>query len=126
MIISHRNLLNKETIGRIITEINAIPFLREDYFVLIDIRKAIIELDSDEIADLSNFVYDQLDHRLQKFAILSPNAHLSKTVQFVRNYKHSSKYQVFTTLEPLLNWLKVPQSRKYQIQIKLDYFNQSS
>ncbi len=99
--------------------------MREDCFVLIDIRKAIIELDSDEIADLSNFVYEHLGHTsLRKFAILSPNAHLSKTVQFVRNYKHSSKYQVFTTLEPLLNWLKIPQSRKRQIQIKLDHFNQ--
>jgi len=127
LLVSHHNLLNQESIGRTIAEVNTNPFFREEYLILIDIRNAKIEIDTDEIEELATFVFEKLGHTaLQKFAVLASNAQTDKTVHFVRNYKHSSKYQIFSTLEAALNWLKIPQQRKSQIQLKLDYLSQLS
>lgn len=127
LLVYHHNLLNQKSIGRTIAEVHTNPFFREEYLILIDIRNAKIEIDTDEIEALATFVYEKLGHTaLQKFAVLASNAQTSKTVQFVRNYKHSSKYQVFSTLEAALNWLKIPLQRKSQIQLKLDYLKQLS
>ena len=78
----------------------------------------------EEIEDLSHFVFDNIDHTgLKKFAILASESQLNKAVQYVRSYKHSSKYQVFSALEPALHWQKVPQNRKTQIELKPGYLS---
>ncbi len=125
IIVSHKNLLNQQSIEKVIFSLKGNPFFRKEYSILIDIRKAITELNFVEIEDLSHFVFDKIDNTgLNKFAILASESLLNKAVQYVRSYKHSSKYQVFSALEPALHWLKVPQDRKFQIDLKLSYLNQ--
>jgi len=127
LLVSNHDLLNQESIGRTIAEVHINPFFREEYIILIDIRNAKIEIDTDEIEELATFVFEKLGHTaLQKFAVLATNAQTDKIVQFVRSYRHSSKYQVFSTFEAALNWLKIPQQRKSQVQLKLDYLKQLS
>ncbi len=124
VIVSHNGMLNKQSVSNVITELESNPFFQEEYFVLIDIRNADTNLTIDEIEDLSIFVYEKLNGTgVKKFAILATESQTNKTVHFVRNYKHSSKYQVFSMLEPALFWLKIPQDRKSQIEIKLDYLH---
>lgn len=124
LIVAHNSLLNQQSVGNVIAELKTNPFFTEDYFVLIDIRNADTKLTIEEIEDLSSFVYKNIDGTgLKKFAILATKSQTNKTVHFVRNYKHSSKYQVFSTLEAALFWLKIPQDRKSQIEIKLDYLH---
>ncbi|WP_372649106.1 hypothetical protein [Draconibacterium sp.] len=124
IIVSHNNLLNQQSVERVITDLKNNPFFRKEYSILIDIRKANTELNFVEIEDLSQFVFDNIDDTgLNKFAILTSELLLNKAVQYVRSYKHSSKYQVFSALEPALHWLKVPQDRKSQIDLKLSYLN---
>ena len=127
VIISHNNLLNQDSVDNIITKIKSNPFFKEEYFVLIDIRNAKIELDSEEIDNLSDFVYANLKETgLKKFAILASELQLNKAVDFVRSYKHSSKFQIFSNLEAALYWLKKPQQNKQQIEIKLNYLRHFS
>ena len=122
IIVSYNNLLDQQSVEQVITNLKSNPFLRKEYFILIDIRNANTELNFVEIEDLSNFVFDNIDDTgLNKFAILASESLLNKAVQYVRSYKHSSKYQVFSALEPALHWLKVPQDRKTQIELKLGY-----
>ena len=124
IIVSHNNLLDQQSVERVITDLKNNPFFRKEYSILIDIRKANTELNFVEIEDLSQFVFDNIDDTgLNKFAILTSESLLNKAVQYVRSYKHSSKYQVFSALEPALHWLKVPQDRKSQIDLKLSYLN---
>ena len=124
IIVSHNNLLNQQSVERVITDLKNNPFFRTEYSILIDIRKANTELNFEEIEDLSNFVFDNIyETGLNKFAILASESQLNKAVQYVRSYKHSSKYQVFSALEPALNWLKVPQNRKSHIEFKLSYLS---
>ncbi|WP_372649824.1 hypothetical protein [Draconibacterium sp.] len=125
IIVSHNNLLDQQSVERVITDLKSNPFFRKEYSILIDIRKANTGLNFAEIEDLSHFVFDKIDDTgLNKFAILTSESLLNKAVQYVRSYKHSSKYQVFSALEPALHWLKVPQDRKSQIDLKLSYLNQ--
>lgn len=124
VIVTHNSLLNQQSVSNVITELGSNPFFQEEYFVLIDIRNADTNLTIEEIEHLSSFVYENLNETgLKKFAILATKSQINKTVHFVRNYKHSSKYQVFSSLEPALFWLKIPQERKSQIEIKLDYLH---
>ncbi|WP_321345081.1 hypothetical protein [uncultured Draconibacterium sp.] len=124
IIVSHNNLLDQQSVERVITDLKSNPFFRKEYSILIDIRKANTGLNFAEIEDLSHFVFENIDDTgLNKFAILTSESLLNKAVQYVRSYKHSSKYQVFSALEPALNWLKVPQDRKFQIDLKLSYLN---
>lgn len=124
IIVSHNNLLDQQSVERVITDLRNNPFFRKEYSILIDIRNANTELNFEEIEDLSQFVFDNIDDTgLNKFAILTSESLLNKAVQYVRSYKHSSKYQVFSALEPALHWLKVPQDRKSQIELKLSYLN---
>ncbi|WP_319503275.1 hypothetical protein [uncultured Draconibacterium sp.] len=124
IIVSHNNLLDQQSVERVITDLKSNPFFRKEYCILIDIRSANTELNFEEIEDLSNFVFDNIDDTgLNKFAILASESQLNKAVQYVRSYKHSSKYQVFSALEPVLHWLKVPQNRKTQIELKLAYLS---
>ena len=124
IIVSHNNLLDQQSVERVITDLKSNPFFRKEYSILIDIRKANTGLNFAEIEDLSQFVFDNIDDTgLNKFAILASESLLNKAVQYVRSYKHSSKYQVFSALEPALHWLKVPQDRKFQIDLKLSYLN---
>ena len=125
IIVSHNNLLNQQSVERVITDLKNNPFFRKEYSIFVDIRNANTELNFEEIEDLSQFVYDNIDDTgLNKIAILTSESLLNKAVQYVRSYKHSSKYQVFSALEPALHWLKVPQDRKSQIDLKLSYLNQ--
>ncbi|WP_297098879.1 hypothetical protein [uncultured Draconibacterium sp.] len=125
IIVSHNNLLDQQSVERVITDLKSNPLFRKEYSILIDIRKANTGLNFAEIEDLSHFVFDKIDDTgLNKFAILTSESLLNKAVQYVRSYKHSSKYQVFSALEPALHWLKVPQDRKSQIDLKLSYLNQ--
>jgi len=127
VIVSHNNLLNQDSVGNIITKIKSNPFFKEEYFILIDIRNAKIELDSEEIENLSDFVYDNLkDTGLKKFAIIASESQLNKAVGFVRSYKHSSKFQIFSNIEAALYWLKKPQQNKEQIEIKINYLRHFS
>ena len=122
IIVSHNNLLNQQSVERVITDLKNNPFFRKEYSILIDIRKANADLNFVEIEDLSQFVFENIDDTgLNKFAILTSDSLLNKAVQDVRSYKHSSKYQVFSALEPALHWLKVPQGRKSQVELKLSY-----
>ena len=124
IIISHNNLLDQQSVERVITDLKSNPFFRKEYSVLIDIRNANTPLNFAEIEDLSQFVFENIDDTgLKKFAILASESLLNKAVQYVRSYKHSSKYQVFSALEPALHWLKVPQNRKTQIELKLAYLS---
>ena len=124
IIVSHNNLLDQQSVERVITDLRNNPFFRKEYSILIDIRNAKADLNFVEIEDLSHFVFDNIDDTgLNKFAILTSESLLNKAVQYVRSYKHSSKYQVFSALEPALHWLKVPQDRKSQIELKLSYLN---
>ncbi|WP_319481265.1 hypothetical protein [uncultured Draconibacterium sp.] len=124
IIVSHNNVLDQQSVERVITDLNNNPFFRKEYCILIDIRSANTELNFEEIEDLSNFVFDNIDETgLNKFAILASESQLNKAVQYVRSYKHSSKYQVFSALEPALHWLKVPQDRKSQVELKLGYLS---
>jgi len=124
IIVSHNNLLNQQSVEKIITEIKENPFFKEEYFVLIDIRNSYIKMTSEEVENMSDYVYDNLNETgLKKFAILASALQLNKAVEFVLNYKQSSKYQVFSTLEAALYWLKIPLQRKSQIEIKLDYLS---
>ncbi|AHW62142.1 hypothetical protein SAMN05444285_105120 [Draconibacterium orientale] len=124
IIVSHNNLLDQQSVERVITDLKSNPFFRKEYSILIDIRKANTGLNFAEIEDLSQFVFDHIDDTgLNKFAILASESLLNKAVQYVRSYKHSSKYQVFSALEPAMHWLKVPQDRKPQIELKLGYLS---
>ena len=124
IIVSHNNVLDQQSVERVITDLKSNPFFRKEYSILIDIRKANTELNFEEIEDLSHFVFENIDDTgLKKFAILTSESLLNKAVQYVRSYKHSSKYQVFSALEPALHWLKVPQDRKSQVEIKLKHLN---
>lgn len=122
VIVSHNSMLNEHSVGNVITELKNNPFFQEKYVVLIDIRNADTKISVDEIEKLSSFVYENLDGTdLKKLAILSTTQQINKTVQFVRNYKRSSKYQVFSTLDAALHWLKVPLQKKSEVEIKLQY-----
>ena len=124
LIVAHNSLLNMQSVSNVIIELKNNPFFQEEYSVLIDIRNADTNLTIEEIEDLSSFVYENLNGiEVKKFAIIATESQTNKTVHFVRNYKHSSKYQVFSTLEAALFWLKVPQDRKSQIEIKLNYLH---
>jgi len=127
VIVSHNNLLNQDSVNNVITKIKSNPFFNEEYFVLIDIRNAKVELDSEEIEKLSDFVYANLKETgLKKFAILTSESQLNKAIEFVRYYRHSSKFQIFSNLEAALYWLKKPQQNKQQIEIKLNYLKNFS
>lgn len=124
IIVSHNNLLDQQSVERVITDLRNNPFFRKEYSILIDIRNAKADLNFVEIEDLSHFVFDNIDDTgLNKFAILTSESLLNKAVQYVRSYKHSSKYQVFSALEPAMHWLKVPQNRKTPIELKLAYLS---
>jgi len=124
IIVSHNNLLDQQSVERVINNLKSNPFFQKEYSILIDIRKANADLNFVEIEDLSQFVFENIDDTgLNKFAILTSDSLLNKAVQYVRSYKHSSKYQVFSALEPALHWLKVPQNRKPQIELKLGYLS---
>ncbi|WP_297097143.1 hypothetical protein [uncultured Draconibacterium sp.] len=124
IIVSHNNLLDQQSVERVINNLKSNPFFQKEYSILIDIRNASTELNFKEIEDLSHIVFDNIDDTgLNKFAILTSESLLNKAVQYVRSYKHSSKYQVFSALEPALYWLKVPQERKSQIELKLGYLS---
>lgn len=124
IIVSHNDLLNQQSVERVISTLKSNPFFSKEYCILIDIRNATTGLNFEEIEDLSNFVFDNIDDTgLNKFAILASESQLNKAVHYVRNYRHSSKYQVFSNLEAALHWLKIPQDRKPQVEIKLGYLN---
>ena len=96
IIVSHNNLLDQQSVERVITDLKSNPFFRKEYSILIDIRNANTQLNFAEIEDLSHFVFDNIDHTgLKKFVILASESQLNKAVQYVRSYKHSSKYQFF-------------------------------
>ncbi|WP_321995573.1 hypothetical protein [Draconibacterium orientale] len=124
IIVSHNNLLDQQSVERVITDLKNNPFFRKEYSILIDIRNANTKLNFEEIEDLSHFVFDNIDETgLGKFAILASESQLNKAVQYVRSYRHSSKYQVYSRLEAALHWLKVPQNRIPQIELKLGYLS---
>ena len=122
IIVSHNHLLDQISVEKIINEIKSNPFFKEEYFVLIDIRRANIKMNSEDIQDLSNYVYDILKETvLKKFAILASESQMNKTVEFIRAYRESSKYQIFLSLHAALSWLSIPVERKHQVQVKLNY-----
>ena len=55
IIVSHNNLLNQQSVGRVITDLKNSPFFRKEYSILIDIRNANTELNFEEIEDLKQF-----------------------------------------------------------------------
>ncbi|WP_319499831.1 hypothetical protein [uncultured Draconibacterium sp.] len=122
VLVSHNSLLDQQSVGNVISELKNNPFFHEEYVVLIDIRNANTKLSLEEIEKLSDFVFQNLaETGVKKFAILATISQINKTVHFVRNYRQSYKYQVFSSIEAALHWLQVPIQRKTQIEIRLRY-----
>jgi len=125
IVVVHKNIITINSISQIIQEVLHNPYFKSDYSVIIDIRNANIKMSSDEIEETSKFVFDQLHHiDLKKLAIIATMAQTKKAVEFVRFYRESSKYQVFTSMEAALHWLKIPIIRKSQIALRLHWMAQ--
>jgi len=125
VIVVHRNNLTREGISEMLNDVLQNPFFQSDFSVVIDIRNAEISMETDEIEGISKLAYGQLSKTgLKKLAILTKTlSQTNKAVEFVRFYKESTKYQVFTTLEAALHWLHIPMERKTQIEVRLGWMN---
>lgn len=122
MIVSHHSKMHKRNVEGILNEFGVNPYFAKADKVLIDMRKAEIKVNSDEIKATSSLVFNKLnDKKIKKFAILVHTPQINKVVEFVKAYKESSKYQVFARLEGAMHWLKIPAGRKEQIELKLNY-----
>ena len=122
IIVSQNDKLNHERIETVISDLAGNPFFKRGYDVLIDVRNSVTKMKSGEIEIFRNFVFNNLTEiGINKFAILSRVSPIYKTVEFVRYYKQSSRYQVFSSLNAALYWLGIPVDRKLQVNIKLTY-----
>lgn len=122
LIISHHTTFHQHNIETVLNEFEVNPYFTKGINVLIDMRKAEIMLDADEIREISKLVFSKLsDKEIEKFAILVDTPQMNKVVEFVKAYQQSSKYQVFPILEAAMHWLKIPSDRKEQIEIKLNF-----
>lgn len=122
IIVSHHDALQQQNIDKVLSEFEVNPYFAKGVNVLIDVRKANIVSNMEEIKAISLLVYRKLNgSKLEKLAILTDTPQLNKVVKFVKVYKQSSKYQVFPNLEGAMHWLKIPMNRKTQIEVKLDY-----
>lgn len=122
IIVSHHNTLKQQNIETILNEFDDNPFFAKGIKVLVDMRKANIKVNSDEIKEISSLVYEKInDKQIEKIAILIDTSQINKVVEFVKSYQQSSKYQVFPNLEGAMHWLKIHMERKEQIEIKLEY-----
>jgi hypothetical protein len=125
IIVSHNDILNQESIETIISGLISNPFFKHKYNVLIDVRSSEITLTSEEIEMLSNFVYNNLKEiGIKKFALLASASQTNKAAEFVSNYRQSSRYQAFSSIDAALYWLGIPIERKPQIKIKLRYLKE--
>ena len=127
ILVVHKNDLTQFEIKKIIQSLKENPYLKSDYSVLIDIRKAVIHMKEDDIVEASTFVFEDLQQTdIKKFAILVlTSEQTTKAFEFVYNYKQSSLYQVFNSMDASLSWLKIPSINKSQVEIKLEYLNYS-
>lgn len=122
LLVSHHSTFKKENIESILNEFDVNPFFTNGVKALIDMRKAVILANMDEIKEISVLVFEKLkDRNIDKLAILIDTSQINKVVEFVKAYQQSSNYQVFAKLEGALHWLKIPSERKEQIEVKLDY-----
>lgn len=122
IIVSHHSQMQQQNVESILKEFETNPFFSKADKVLIDMRKAEIKVDLDEIKETSALVYSNLnDKGIDKFALLVDTPQINKVVEFVKAYQESSKYQVFPNLEGAMHWLKIPAERKNQIEVKLGY-----
>ena len=127
ILVSHKNELTQYEIKKNIQSLKENPYLESDYSVIVDIRNAIVNMTEDDIEEANTFVYENSQQSgLKKFAILVLTAEqTSRAVEFVHHYKQSSFYQVFKSLDAALSWLKIPSVNKSQVEIKLEYLNNS-
>ncbi len=126
LIVSHHNKMQRQNVENLLKEFDTNPFFDQADKVLIDMRKADIKVDSDEIKATSSLVYAKLkDKNIDKLAILIDAPQINKVVEYVKAYQQSSKYQVFANLESAMHWLKIPAERKEQIEVKLTYLTKS-
>lgn len=122
LIVSHHNTLHQRNVETILHEFDVNPFFAKGVIVLIDMRKADIMVDSDEIKEVSSLIFKKFnDRNIKKLAILIDAPQINKVVEFVKLYQQSCKYQVFANLESAMHWLKIPSERKEQIEVKLEY-----
>lgn len=122
IIVSHHHTLQQKNIEKILNEFEVNPFFSKGVKVLIDMRKADIKANQDEIKEISSLVFEKInDKKIEKLAILTGTPQINKVVEFVKAYQQSTKYQVFSNLEGALHWLKIPMDRKERINITLDY-----
>lgn len=122
IIISHHDVLQQQNIEKVLAQFEVNPFFAKGVNILIDVRKANITVYLDEIKAISTLVYTKLnDSRIEKLAILTDTPQINKVVEFVKSYKQPSKYQVFANIEGAMHWMKIPNERKTQIEVKLDY-----
>ena len=52
IIASHNNLLNQQSVEKVITDLKSNPIFRKEYSILIDIRNVTTELNFEKIEDL--------------------------------------------------------------------------
>lgn len=122
LIVCHHSKMRQQNVESILREFETNPFFAQADKVLIDMRKAEIKVDSDEIKATSSLVYKKLNGKnIEKYAILIDAPQINKVVEYVKTYQQSSKYQVFAILEGAMHWLKIPAERKEQIEVKLAY-----
>ena len=61
IIASHNNLLNQQSVEKVITDLKSNPIFRKEYSILIDIRNVTTELNFEKIEDLSHFLFDNIN-----------------------------------------------------------------
>ena len=72
--------------------------------------------------NLGSLIFEKLEHRnIEKQAVLVDKRQIDKVVGVVWGYKHSSKYQVFDSIEGVFCWLKIPVAQKELVKENLKY-----
>lgn len=76
--------MQQQNVETLLKEFDTNPFFAEAEKVLIDMRKADIKVDIDEIKETSSLVYAKLnDKNIEKFAILIDAPQINKVVEYV-------------------------------------------
>ena len=126
IVVSHDDMFSQEKIKDVILDLVSNPFFKRGYDVLIDIRNSVIILTSKEIEVLRKFIINYLkEFGINKFALLSTSSRINTAVEFVRHYRQSSRYRVFSSTDDALYWLGIPYERKPQVKIVLTYLEEN-
>lgn len=125
-IISHSDILNQKSVKTVVKSLICNPFFKNEYNLLIDVRNSVIKMNSEEIQDLSDFVYENLKETgIKKFAILASAIQTHKVVEFIHYNRESCKYRGFSSVTAALTWLCIPIEKRPQVEIKLAYRNEN-